>query len=177
MKHTQKIIVTIARVCATISILLGFFWIVLSSITVVPDLNESIQNLLKGVGISFAAFLSLTSILLGVERSFKQRIAVSRRRRVFSLILFWGLLLAGVELLTIGHAYYIKSQKRESEKIEILNKYGCYENPYHMKYKAFDIGGLACFGVLLMWLYIEFVSKVSESISRRVSKYEQPLSK
>ena len=150
----------------------------MSSITVVPDLNETIQNLLKGVGISFAAFLSLTSILLGVERSFKQRIAVSRRRRVFSLILFWGLLLAGVELLTIGHTYHIKSQKRKSEKNQILEKYGRYESPYQMKCTACDIGGLACFSVLLMWIYFSFLSKVSESVSRSVFKHnEQPISK
>jgi hypothetical protein len=172
-----KIIAVSVRVCGLLSIVLGLIWVVGSSITIVPDWEETLQDILRSVAISFVVFISLASIFLGIERSFRHKIVASKKRRIVSRFLVLFLILTGAQLLTFGHAYYIKSQKRESEKIEMLNKYGCYENPYHMKYKAFDIGGLACFSVLLMWLYIEFVSKVSESISRRVSKYEQPLSK
>lgn len=167
-----KIIAVSVRVCGLLSIVLGLIWVVGSSITIVPDLEETLQDIQRSVAISFVVFISLASIFLGIERSFRHKIVVSKKRRIVSRFLVLFLILIGFELLTFGHVYYIESQKRESEKIEILNKYGCYENPYHMKYEAFDIGGLACFSVLLMWLYIEFVSKVSESISRRVSYTE-----
>ena len=167
-----KIIAVSVRVCGLLSIVLGLILVVGSSITIVPDLEETLQDIQRSVAISFVVIISLASIFLGIERSFRHKIVASKKRRIVSWFLVLFLILTGSGLLTFGHAYYIKSQKRESEKIEILNKYGCYENPYHMKYVAFDIGGLACFSVLLMWLYIEFVSKVSESISRRVSYTE-----
>ena len=118
-----KIIAVSVRVCGLFSIVLGLIWVVGSSITIVPDWEETLQDILRSVAISFVVFISLASIFLGIERSFRHKIVASKKRRIVSRFLVLFLILTGAELLTFGHAYYIKSQKRESEKIEILNKY------------------------------------------------------
>ena len=95
------------------------------------------------------------------------RIKDSMAKRVFAWILFFVLIFAGSSLLTEGHVFYVKAKVRESEKTEILKKHGYYENPYWVWRSLCDICGMACFGVLGLWLYAAFLHKTAELVSRR----------
>lgn len=81
-----KIIAVSVRVCGLLSIVLGLIWVVGSSITIVPDWEETLQDILRSVAISFVVFISLASIFLGIERSFRHKIVVSKKRRIVSRI-------------------------------------------------------------------------------------------
>ena len=82
-----KIIAVSVRVCGLFSIVLGLIWVVGSSITIVPDWEETLQDILRSVAISFVVFISLASIFLGIERSFRHKIVASKKRRIVSQFL------------------------------------------------------------------------------------------
>ena len=68
--------------------------------------------------------------------------------------------------MSTGHSLYVRAQVRESERNEILKKHGYYENPYWELHLLCDIGGMACFGMLGLWVYVAFLHKVAELLSR-----------
>ena len=81
-------------------------------------------------------------------------------------LLFFVLIFAGVHLMNTGHSLYVQAKVRESEKTEILEKHGRYENPYWEQHLLCDQGGIACFGILGLWVYVAFLHKVAELLSR-----------
>ena len=68
--------------------------------------------------------------------------------------------------MSTGHSLYIKAKVRESERNAILEKHGHYENPYWEQHLLCDIGGIACFGMLGLWVYVGLLHKMAELFSR-----------
>ena len=64
--------------------------------------------------------------------------------------------------MSTGHSLYVKAKVRESERKEILEKHGHYENPYWEQHLLYDIGGIACFGMLGLWIYAGLLHKMAE---------------
>ena len=158
--------VLVARLCLLITIAFGVAWLLNSCITVAPWQEEEHQKFSLFLACGFLLLASLTAILYGVIKGCKPRIRDSKAKRVFSWILFFALLFAGSDLLTEGHAFYVKAKQRESEQKVILRDNGYYENPYWTWHSLCDIGGVACFGILGLWIYAAFLYKVAELGSR-----------
>ena len=157
----------VARLCLLLTIAFAVAWLLISSITVAPRLDETFQRFSLLLACGFLLFVSLTAILYGVAKGCKPRIKDSKAKRVSAWILFFSLIFAGSSLLTEGHVFHVKAQVRESEKTEILEKHGHYENPYWVWRSLCDICGIACFGILGLWLYTAFLHKAAELVSRR----------
>ena len=166
MKNPSKTIL-VARLCLLLTIAFGVEWLLNSFITVVPWQEEEHQRVLLFLACVFLLLVSLTAILYGVIKGCEPRIKDSKAKRVSAWILFFALLFAGSDLLTEGHAFYVKAKQRESEQKVILRDNGYYENPYWTWHSLCDTGGVACFGILGLWLYAAFLHKVAELVSRR----------
>lgn len=156
----------VARLCLLLTIAFAVAWLLISSITVAPRLEETFQRFSLLLVCGFLLFVSLTAILYGVAKGCKPRIKDSKTKRVFTWILFFALIFAGSSLLTEGHAFYVRAKQRESERKVILKDNGHYENPYWTWHRLCDIGGVACFGILGLWIYAAFLYKVAELGSR-----------
>ena len=87
-------------------------------------------------------------------------------QRVVAWLLFLVLIFAGASFMSTGHSLYIKAKVRESEQNVILEKHGHYENPYWEQHLLCDKGGIACFGMLGLWVYVGLLHKVAELFSR-----------
>ena len=159
--------VLVARLCLLLTITFGVAWLLNRCITVVPWLEETFRRLSLFLTCGFLLFISLTAILYGVIKGCEPRIKDSKAKRVSAWILFFALLFAGSDLLTEGHVFYVKAKQRESERKVILRDNGYYENPYWTWHSLCDTGGVACFGILGLWLYAAFLHKVAELVSRR----------
>ena len=164
--HTSKII-SFARLCRLVSIAVALAWLLNSLISVAPKLEEAHQTISIVLSCGFLFFVSSSAILYGIANGCKPRIKDSKAKRVAAWLLFFVLIFAGSSLLTEGHAFYVKAKQRESERKEILEKHGYYENPYWTRHSLCDIGGVACFGMLGLWVYAAFLQKVTELVSRR----------
>ena len=166
----------VARLCLLLTIAFAVAWLLISSITVAPRLEETFQRFSLLLVCGFLLFVSLTAILYGVAKGCKPRIKDSKTKRVFTWILFFSLIFAGSSLLTEGHVFHAKAKVRESEKTEILREHGYYENPYQTLRSLCDICGMACFGMLGLWIYAAFLNKVAELVSRGVCDCFHPSS-
>lgn len=162
---TSKII-SFARLCLLVSITVAVTWLLNSLITVAPKLEEAHQTISMVLSCGFLFFVSSSAILYGIANGCKPRIKDSEAKRVVARLLFFVLIFAGVGLLNTGHSLYVEAKVRESERNEILEKHGRYENPYWELHLPCDIGGIACFGILGLWIYVAFLHKVAELLSR-----------
>jgi hypothetical protein len=162
---TSKII-SFARLCRLVSIAVALAWLLNSLISVPPKQEEAHQTIAIVLSCGFLFFVSSSAILYGIANGCKPRIKDSKAKRVVAWLLFFVLIFAGVSLMNTGHSLYVKAKVRESEKTEILEKHGHYENPYWEQHFLCDIGGIACFGILGLWIYVAFLHKVAELLSR-----------
>ena len=162
---TSKII-SFARLCLLVSIAVAVTWLLNSLISVVPKLEEAHQTISMVLSCGFLFFVSSSAILYGIANGCKPRIKDSKAKRVVARLLFFVLIFAGVSLMNTGHSLYVRAKVRESERNEILEKHGHYENPYWEQHLLCDIGGIACFGMLGLWVYVGLLHKVAELLSR-----------
>ena len=164
--HTSKII-SFARLCRLVSIAVALAWLLNSLISVAPKLEEAHQTISIVLSCGFLLFVSSSAILYGIANGCKPRIKDSKAKRVVAWLLLFTLIFAGSSLLTEGHAFYVKAKQRESERKVILRDNGYYVNPYWTWHNLCEIGGVACFGMLGLWLYAAFLYKAAELVSRR----------
>ena len=162
---TSKII-SFARLCLLASITVAVTWLLNSFITVAPKLEEAHHTIAIVLSCGFLFFVSSSAILYGIANGCKPRIKDSKAKRVVARLLFFVLIFAGVSLMNIGHSLYVQAKVRESERNEILEKHGHYENPYWEQHLLCDLGGIACFGILGLWVYVGLLHKMAESFSR-----------
>ena len=162
---TSKII-SFARLCRLVSIAVAVAWLLNSLISVAPKLEEAHQTIAMVLSCGFLFFVSSSAILYGIANGCKPRIKDSKAKRVVAWLLFFVLIFAGASLMSTGHALYVKAKVRESERNEILEKHGHYENPYWEQHLLYDIGGIACFGMLGLWVYVRLLHKMAEFFSR-----------
>ena len=162
---TSKII-SFARLCRLVSIAVAVAWLLNSLISVAPKLEEAHQTISIVLSCGFLFFVSSSAILYGIAKGFKPRIKDSKAKRVVAWLLFFVLIFAGTSLMSTGHSLYVKAKVRESERNEILEKHGHYENPYWEQHFLCDIGGIACFGMLGLWVYVGLLHKMAELFSR-----------
>ena len=162
---TSKII-SVARLCRLVSIAVAVAWLLNSLISVAPKLEEPHQTISIALSCGFLLFVSASAILYGIAKGFKPRIKDSKAKRVVAWLLFFVLIFAGASLMSTGHSLYVKTKVRESERNEILEKHGHYENPYWEQHLLCDIGGIACFGMLGLWVYVGLLHKIAELVSR-----------
>ena len=162
---TSKII-SFARLCRLVSIAVAMTWLLNSLISVVPKLEKAHQTISIVLSCGFLFFVSSSAILYGIANGCKPRITDSKAKRVVARILFFVLIFAGVSLMNIGHSLYVQAKVRESELNKMLEKHGHYENPYWEQHLLCDIGGIACFGMLGLWVYVGLLHKMAESFSR-----------
>ena len=162
---TSKII-SFARLCRLVSIAIALAWLLNSSVTAAPKLEKALQTISIVLSCGFLLFVSSSAILYGIAKGFKPRIKDSKAKRVVAWLLFFVLIFAGASLMSTGHSVYVKAKVRESERNEILEKHGHYENPYWEQHLLCDIGGIACFGILGLWVYVGFLHKIAELVSR-----------
>ena len=162
---TSKII-SFARLCRLVSIAVAVAWLLNSLISVAPKLEEAHQTISIVLSCGFLLFVSASAILYGIAKGFRPRMKDSKAKRVVAWLLFFALIFAGASLMSTGHSLYVKAKVRESERNEILEKHGHYENPYWEQHLLCDIGGIACFGVLGLWVYVGFLHKIAELFSR-----------
>jgi hypothetical protein len=162
---TSKIIF-FARLCRLVSIAVAVTWLLNSFISVVPKLEKAHQTISIVLSCGFLFFVSSSAILYGIANGCKPRIKDSKAKRVVARLLFFVLIFAGVSLMNTGHSLYVKAKVRESEKTEILEKHGHYENPCWEQHLLCDIGGIACFGILGLWVYVGLLHKMAERFSR-----------
>jgi hypothetical protein len=162
---TSKIIY-FARLCLLVSITVAVTWLLNSLITVAPKLEEAHHTIAIVLSCGFLFFVSSSAILYGIANGCNPRIKDSKAKRVVARLLFFVLIFAGVSLMNTGHSLYVQAKVRESERNEILEKHGHYENPYWEQHFLCDIGGIACFGILGLWIYVAFLHKVAELLSR-----------
>jgi hypothetical protein len=168
MKKRDRIIL-VARICGLVAIAFGLIWALDSFVTIVPWQEEMQQRILLTEGVVFLLFVSLSAIIYGVAKGCKPQVSESKAKRRFALLLVFVLIFAGSTLLSSGHTLYVKAKVRESNQKEILRKHGYYENPYWTLHSLCDFGGLTCFGILGLWIYIAFLHKVAELISRGIN--------
>lgn len=162
---TSKII-SLARLCRLVSIAVAVAWLLNSLITVAPKLDEAHHTIAIVLSCGFLFFVSSSAILYGIANGCKPQIKDSKAKRVVARLLFFVLIFAGVSLMNTGHSLYVEAKVRESEKTEILEKHGHYENPYWEQHLLCDIGGIACFGMLGLWVYVGLLHKMAELFSR-----------
>ena len=162
---TSKII-SFARLCRLVSIAVALVWLLNSLISVPPKQEEAHQTISMVLSCGFLFFVSSSAILYGIANGCKPRIKDSKAKRVVARLLFFVLIFAGVSLMNTGHSLYVKAKVRESERNEILEKHGHYENPYWEQHLLCDIGGIACFGILGLWVYVGLLHKMTELFSR-----------
>ena len=153
---TSKII-SFARLCRLVSIAVAVTWLLNSLISVAPKLEEAHQTISIVLSCGFLFFVSSSAILYGIANGCKPRIKDSKAKRI----------VAGSSFLTEGHAFYVKAMQRESERKVILMDNGYYVNPYWTWHNLCEIGGVACFVILGLWLYAAFLYKAAELVSRR----------
>ena len=159
-------IISFARLCRLVSIAVALAWLLNSLVCVVPRLEEAHQRFSMVLSCGFMLFVSSSAILYGMAKGCKPRIKVSKAKRVLAWLLFFMLVFAGASLMCTGHSLYVKARVRESEQNEILEKHGHYENPYWEQHFLCDIGGIACFGILGLWVYVAILHKIAEIVSR-----------
>ena len=159
-------IISFARLCRLVSIAVALAWLLNSLVCVIPRLEEAHQIFSMVLSCGFMLFVSSSAILYGMAKGCKPRIKDSRAKRVVAWLLFFTLIFAGAFLMSTGHSLYVKAKVRESERNEILGKHGHYENPYWEQHLLCDIGGIACFGILGLWVYVGFLHKIAELVSR-----------
>lgn len=99
--------------------------------------------------------LSCAAVVVGVVRSHRRSIRTSRGVAFALRFVFYGMFLAGVSLLSLGHSYYIraKTSKMEARPDEqrLTNCAGLC-----------DACGMCCIGLWLAWLWCGIVCKVTE---------------
>ena len=159
-------IISFARLCRLVSIAVALAWLLNSLISVAPKLVERHQTISIVLSWVFLLFVSASAILYGMAKGFKPRMKDSKAKRVVAWLLFFVLIFAGASLMSTGHSLFVKAKVRESEKTEILEKHGHYENPYWEQHFLCDIGGIACFGMLGLWVYVGSLHKIAELVSR-----------
>lgn len=162
---TSKII-SFARLCRLVSIAVAVAWLLNSLISVAPKLEEAHQTISIVLSCGFLFFVSSSAILYGIANGCKPRIKDSKAKRVVARLLFFVLIFAGVSLMSTGHSLYVRAKVRESERNEILEKHGHYENPYWELHLLCDIGWISCFGMLGLWVYVGLLHKMAEFFSR-----------
>ena len=90
MRGVSKIAL-VALLCLLISIAFALAWLLISSITVAPWLEESLRRSSLILACGFLLFVSLMAILYGIAKGSKPRIKESKVKRVFAWILFFTL--------------------------------------------------------------------------------------
>ena len=99
--------------------------------------------------------LFCAAVVVGVMRSRRRPIRNSRWVAFALRFVFYGMFLAGVSLLSLGHSYYIgaKTSKMEARPDE-QRLTNCAD--------FCDACGLCCIGLWLAWLWCGVVCKVTE---------------
>ena len=151
-----------ARASRVVAIGFAVTWIFNSFVCVVPWLEAAHQRFLLIVAVCFLLFFSLAEILYGIAKGRGPRVKEFKAKRICAWLLFFALIFGGSGLLTVGHVFHVKAKVRESEMQERLERDGHYENPYLEWRSVCDVGGLACFGILGLWVYAALLNKTAE---------------
>ena len=161
MKNVNKIEFA-ARACKVVAMGFAVTWIFNSFVCVVPWLEAAHQRFALIVAVGFLLFFSFAAILNGIAKGRGPRVKESKSNRICAWLLFFALVFGGSGLLTVGHVFHVKAKVRESEMQERLERDGYYKNPYVEWRWLCDAVGLACFGILGLWIYAALLNKTSE---------------
>jgi hypothetical protein len=167
MKNVDKFVFA-ARASSGVAMVFAVTWIFNSFVCVVPWLEAAHKRFSLIVAVGFLLLFSFAAILYGIAKGRRPRVKESKAKRICAWLLFFALIFGGSGLLTVGHEFHVKAKVRESEKQERLERDGYYENPYLEWHRLCDVGGVACFGTLGLWICAALLNKTAELMTRGV---------
>ena len=165
MKNVDKFVFA-ARASSGVAMVFAVTWIFNSFVCVVPWLEAAHKRFSLIVAVGFLLLFSFAAILYGIAKGRRPRVKESKANRICAWLLFFALIFSGSGLLTVG--FHVKAKVRESEKQERLERDGYYENPYLEWHRLCDVGGVACFGTLGLWICAALLNKTAELMTRGV---------
>lgn len=110
--------------------------------------------------------LFCAAVVVGVMRSRRRPIRNSRWVAFALRFVFYGMFLAGVSLLSLGHSYYIRAKTSKMEaRPDEQRLTNCAD--------FCDACGLCCIGLWLAWLWCGVVCKATEWVVVYSSKSDR----
>ena len=166
------------RFLLDIGLVLGFVWVVASSMTVVPELEQAQGRFCLAIGLLAFLALSLGAIMRGVHQK-RDRQREPRQRNLWQQLkvpLFFAFLLAFAILTPVSQHLHAKQVQREHE-IALASPQATpgttFKNEYATSFFRCSVAAFACGGILAVWTWIELLS----ALVRLITPSAKPQSK
>ena len=158
------------RFLLDIGLVLGFVWVVASSMTFVPELEQAQGRFCLAIGLLAFLALSLGAIMRGVHQK-RNRQREPRQRNLWQQLkvpLFFAFLLAFAILTPVSQHLHAKQVQR-SHEIALASPQAppgtTFENEYDTSFFRCSVAAFACGGILAIWTWIELLSALGRIIT------------